>query len=205
MVSEMFIRDRNSDPEPARRLRNSDPEPARRLRKAEGLSRNRLPALLALALGVAAGFGIWQLTSTHRVLEDSQGTISVEVPKEWTTAVETDEWTPPESDVSYAALSAGTATGWNTNADPGHGVFAGILPAQGLPTSVPQHPECAVERPSVDNEESITVVFTDCADDAVTIEHVVQVADNRLLWVQVRAPERGTASEVLDSVAVAGP
>jgi len=38
----------------------------------------------------------------------------------------------------------------------------------------------------------------------VTVERVVQVAANRLLWVQVRSADQATANRVLDSVAVHG-
>jgi hypothetical protein len=36
------------------------------------------------------------------------------------------------------------------------------------------------------------------------VERVVQVASNRLLWVQVRSADRATASQVLDSVETHG-
>jgi hypothetical protein len=48
----------------------------------------------------------------------------------------------------------------------------------------------------------MTVYFTDCP--FVTVERVVQVAANRLLWVQVRADRRSTAVAVLDSVTTHG-
>jgi eukaryotic-like serine/threonine-protein kinase len=47
------------------------------------------------------------------------------------------------------------------------------------------------------------VYFDDCAGMTV-VERVVRVADNRLLWVQVRASSRGTAVSVLDSVTTSG-
>ena len=34
----------------------------------------------------------------------------------------------------------------------------------------------------------------------MTVERVIQVADNRLLWVQVRSEDGATANSVLDSV-----
>jgi hypothetical protein len=53
-----------------------------------------------------------------------------------------------------------------------------------------------------DGDRSKTVYYTDCPH--VTVERVVQVAANRLLWVQVRAGTRSTAVAVLDSVVTHG-
>ena len=38
----------------------------------------------------------------------------------------------------------------------------------------------------------------------MTVERVVQVAGNRLLWVQVRSLDRAAANRVLDSVETSG-
>ena len=46
-------------------------------------------------------------------------------------------------------------------------------------------------------------MYTGCRG-GVTIERVVQVATNRLLWVQVRSADRATANDVLESVATNG-
>ncbi len=83
----------------------------------------------------------------------------------------------------------------------------GILPGVRLPTHVPQHPECASAEDPIDDDRdgdrSVTVYFDDC-DGMTVVERVVRVADNRLLWVQVRAVSRGTAVAVLDSVTTSG-
>jgi hypothetical protein len=54
----------------------------------------------------------------------------------------------------------------------------------------------------------MTVLFTGCAldgrGDGVTVERVVHATANQLLWVQVRAEDRGTANRVLDSVDLHG-
>ena len=54
----------------------------------------------------------------------------------------------------------------------------------------------------------MTVPFTGCPlagrDDGVTVERVEQATANQLLWVQVRAGDRDTASRVLDSVDLSG-
>ena len=51
---------------------------------------------------------------------------------------------------------------------------------------------------------SVTVVYRNCPGGLVTMERVVKVADNRLLWVQVRSEEGATANSVLDSVTTHG-
>jgi hypothetical protein len=38
----------------------------------------------------------------------------------------------------------------------------------------------------------------------VTVERVERLADNQLLWVQVRSNDPGTANRVLDSVEIFG-
>jgi hypothetical protein len=54
-----------------------------------------------------------------------------------------------------------------------------------------------------DEGPSVTVVHTDCPG-GVTVERVVQVSANRLLWVQIRSADRATANRVLDSVGTSG-
>ena len=108
------------------------------------------------------------------------------------------------SATTYPALSIGSSADWETTG--GEGVFVGVLPGSKLPRTAPGHPECGPPEDTIDDERdgdrSMTVYFTDCP--SVTIERVVQVAANRLLWVQVRAATRGTAVAVLDSVTTAG-
>ena len=48
-----------------------------------------------------------------------------------------------------------------------------------------------------------TVVMTGCPG-GVTVERVVQVTSDTLLWIQVRSPDRATANRVLDSVETHG-
>ena len=49
----------------------------------------------------------------------------------------------------------------------------------------------------------MTVVYTGCPG-GYTVERVVQVTENRLLWVQVRSGDRATANTVLDGVTTHG-
>jgi serine/threonine protein kinase len=172
-------------------------------------SRNHvLAGTVAVVVGLIGGYVAHQLIVTDRTIHDASRTISVTVPEEWTRAVDTEQWVPPDAEADQASISAGTAAGWNLNSDPGQGVFLGVLPGEALPTIVPQHPECEVARPAVndrrDGDSYMTVEFTGCDHGGITVERVVQVTANRLLWVQVRAADRATANDVLDSVELSG-
>ncbi|MDN4160899.1 serine/threonine-protein kinase [Nocardioides abyssi] len=176
-----------------------------------GSSRGRWTLAAALTAGalVAGGVGgyVWQADRGEDVrLTDDQGSLSVRVPHGWERAVATDGWLPPTSDASYPALSVGTRADWNEPATSAEGVFLGLFPGTELPTTLPQHPECDTAQEPVtetSGDPSRTVVHTGCPD-GVTVERVVQVADNRLLWVQVRSDDRATANRVLDSVETHG-
>ena len=80
-------------------------------------------------------------------------------------------------------------------------------PESELPSTMPGHPECR-DTPdayddTIDGNPSRTVVHTRCPG-GVTVERVELVADNRLLWVQVRSADRATANAVLDDVETHG-
>ncbi len=160
-----------------------------------------------LVAGLFAGYLAHELVVTERTIVDSERALSVTVPADWTRAVDTEQWVPPDSDFEQSAISAGTGVGWNENESPGEGVFLGVLPGE-MPETVPNHPECEVARPAVndlrDGDSYMTVEFTGCADGGITVERVIQVTSNRLLWVQVRAADLATANEVLDSVEPSG-
>jgi hypothetical protein len=130
------------------------------------------------------------------------------VPEAWTAQVDPEQWTPPDSQQEQPSIAAGARARWNTHADPAEGVFVGILEGEKLPTRVPQHPACETARKPVfderDGDRSMTVFFNGCPGVDYTVERVVQVNENQLLWVQVRSADRATANRVLDSVAVFG-
>ncbi len=167
----------------------------------------------ALMIGLLGGFALEQSTTTHQQLVDSEGRIGVTVTDRWTAAVDDERWVPPDSEVDYPSLSAGSGVGWNEDEDPGHGVFAGLMRGDDLPTRMPQHPECdGPPREPIDHEidgdDALTATFTGCAlagrEDGVTVERVVHATANQLLWVQVRAGDLLTANRVLDSVELFG-
>ena len=57
---------------------------------------------------------------------------------------------------------------------------------------------------SQDGDDSTTVVHSDCPGGGVTVERVVLVTANTLMWVQVRSDDRATANRVLDGVETHG-
>ena len=182
--------------------------PRRGRRRALGV----LVGLVVLAAGAAAGYLVEQRTGLEATVSDAQGNLSVTVPGDWDRAVAADGWTPPddsdpESAAVYPALSVGTSRDWTATGTAGEGVFLGILPGTKLPAQVPRHPECdEAQEPvedTVDGNASVTVVYGSCPG-GVTVERVVQVAENRLLWVQVRSADRATANSVLDAVQTHG-
>ncbi|WP_162794528.1 serine/threonine-protein kinase [Nocardioides houyundeii] len=162
-------------------------------------------AVAALALGVGGGWAVGELTrsETRRV---DEGTVSVEVPRAWTASVQDAGWTPPGSERDFPALALGTGADWR---EAGYGVFVGLLPGSDLPAAVPGHAECSEQgRPVPErrgDDELLTVVHRGCPGAAsVVVERVVQVAADRLLWVQVRSADRATAEQVLASVELDG-
>lgn len=181
--------------------------PASRGGSPGGSSRRRWAwvgaAVGALLVGTATGWVVEDRVAGDPSLTDDSGTITVSLPESWTSEVERDGWMPPDQDLDFPAISAGTGPDWRTA---GEGVFVGLLSGRALPRQVPQHPECADQRPAVGDEEdgeaSITVVFTDCP--GVTVERVVDVSDDQLLWVQIRSEDRATASRVLDRIELHG-
>jgi hypothetical protein len=162
-----------------------------------------LVGALALAVGAGAGLAAALLGGGGDVrLSDETGSVSVTVPDDWDRAVADDGWAPPNApEAHYPALSVGGAADWNDVGSGAEGVFLGLFPGDDLPSQLPRHPECEASDEAVGDasgDPSTTVVSTDCP--GVVVERVVQVASNRLLWVQVRSADRATASQVLDSV-----
>ena len=166
-----------------------------------------LVGVAALGAGAVVGYAYEQGSETSATLTDADGNLSVTVPKAWERTVASDGWTPPNDKGDFPALSVGTSADWVATDSAAQGVFVGLMPGTELPQQVPQHPECAsVAEPvqdSVNGDPSVTVVYSSCPG-GVTVERVVQVAANRLLWVQVRSASRATANAVLDSVATSG-
>jgi hypothetical protein len=182
------------------------PEPARPRRTR----RSRLVGLAAAVLVVAAagiaGYAAAGDGPATATVSDEDGALTVTVPTAWDRAVSDDGWQPPHEKTDYPALSVGTEPGWSDDLD-AQGVFVGILPGTDLPPRVPGHPECRAAQDPVDGDgtgrDAITVLYTGC-DDGVLVERVVQLTDNRLLWVQVRSATTATANQVLDSVETHG-
>lgn len=178
--------------------------PAARPRRRRWL----LAGMVALVAGAGAGYGVARLApedSAWADVSDETGSLSVSIPSGWNRAA-VDGWVPPTEKRDYPALSVGTSSGWASDPD-GQGVFLGILAGTELPDQMPQHPECGQPRDpvtdSTDDGDVITVLYPDCGD-GVTVERAVLVADNQLLWVQVRSHDTATANRVLDNVETHG-
>jgi len=197
-------------PAPVSSLAPGEPTDPPRPRRGRRRALAVVVGLAALGAGAAAGYVAEQRTGQDATLSDDSGNLSVTVPVGWDRAVATDGWTPPlgaDAKARFPALSAGTSRGWSAADASGQGVFLGLLPGTALPQQVPRHPECSgADEPvddTVDGNASITVLYSGCPG-GVTVERVVQVAGNRLLWVQVRSEDRATANEVLDGVQTHG-
>jgi eukaryotic-like serine/threonine-protein kinase len=180
--------------------------PRRRGRRAAVLA---LVGVAALALGGGAGYAVQRATApTDRTVTDAYDTLSVTVPQGWDREA-TDGWLPPnaEDGPRLSAVSAGTRADWSGSED-GQGVFAGLLTSTELPEELPAHPECGstgrTVQDSQDGEDSLTAVYSDCPGGTVVAERTVLVTANTLLWVQVRADDRATLNDVLESVRTRG-
>ncbi|CAN5194363.1 serine/threonine-protein kinase [soil metagenome] len=163
--------------------------------------------LVVLAAAALAGYTYEQRGDLTATVSDRTGTLSVTVPGDWGKALAPKGWRAPNGGGEFPALSVGTSRRWTDVSTAGQGVFLGILPGTELPDQVPQHPECDRAQDPVDstydNDPTRTVLYTGCPG-GVTVERVIQVAANRLLWVQVRSAERATANTVLDDVETHG-
>ena len=165
-------------------------------------------AVLALLTGTGAGWALERTGPSERTVEDVTGAVFVTVPESWTKQVDPEQWVPFEDRPEQASLAAGTRSGWNSEDEPGEGVFVGILPGDKLPSRVPGHPACQVQRgPYFDEKEGddiMTVFFSGCPGVDFTVERIVRVNQDQLLWIQIRADDSPTARRVLDSVRASG-
>jgi len=198
-----------SDPEVTQAGGRPSPLPAEGSLDDPVLPRRALPvgvALLALVAGAVGGWFGFRALDREVTVSDERDVISVTVPDDWDDSVAGEPWVPPDSEESFPALSVGTAGRW-ADSGRGEGVFAGIMPGDGLPDQLPGHPDCAdAEEPVEDTfggDPARTAWFTGCPG-GVIVERVVQVATNRVLWVQVRGDDRSTATDVLESVETRG-
>lgn len=161
-------------------------------------------AVIALTAGTGAGWALERTAASERTVEDSEGTLAVTVPEAWTAQVDPEQWQPFEGRAEQASLAAGTRAGWNSDDEPGEGVFLGILPGEKLPSQVPGHPACQVQRGPYFDDDAMTVYFSECPGVDTTVERVIQVNQNQLLWVQIRSEDQRVARRVLDSVETFG-
>ncbi|WP_395691194.1 serine/threonine-protein kinase [Nocardioides sp.] len=184
----------------------ADPVPPRRRRGR--LVAGVLAGVVALAVGLGGGYAVQQRQVHDATVADDSGTLFVTVPHDWAAAAAPAGWTAPTDDGGrFPALSVGTSADWTDVQSADQGVFVAILPGTELPDRMPRHPECAeADEPvdgTVEGHDARTVLYTGCPG-GVTVERVVQLAANRLLWVQIRSAHSATANAVLDDVETRG-
>jgi hypothetical protein len=166
-------------------------------------------AVLALLLGTGAGWALERTGTSESTVEDVEGLIEVTVPDAWTAQVDPEHWSPVEGRPEQPSLAAGTRSGWNSDDDPDEGVFVGILPGDKLPSRVPGHAACPVQRgpyfdENSEGDEMMTVFFSGCPGVDWMVERIIRVNHNQLLWVQIRSHERRVATRVMESVEALG-
>lgn len=188
--------------DPSQALPEPTPPPRRR-----GLRSVAAVGVLALLVGAGAGYLASRAGRGDVSLSDESGSLSVTVPADWDRVVFRGGWRPPNGDADFPALSVGMDDGWTRAGSTSSGVFVALLPGSAIPGQLPQHPECSTLAPAVadtlQGHASMTVVHSDCPG-GVTVERVVQVSADQLLWVQVRSANRASVNEVLDHVEIHG-
>ena len=180
-----------------------------RRRRGRAVLVGAVVGVVALALGIAGGYAVERSqTPDERTVDDAEGTLTVTVPADWDRADADQGWRPPNADVGRLPRPVG-----------GHGqhLVGGRLDrARGLPRAAARRRDPGAAAPArrvrerrfdrcatPDGDASTTVVMTGCPG-GVTVERVVQVTSDTLLWIQVRSPDRATANRVLDSVETHG-
>ena len=162
-------------------------------------------AVVALAAGAGGGVLLQRGQDPDVVLADATGSLSVTVPRSWSRAVDDAQWTPPQQEGTYPAISAGTSDDWES-ATEGEGLFVGVLGFEDMPEQLPGHPDCEETLDPVTDvagtDPVLQQVSTGCP--GVIVERVRQVATNRYLWMQVRSADRATAYSVLEDVSAPG-
>jgi eukaryotic-like serine/threonine-protein kinase len=166
-------------------------------------------AVLALVTGTGAGWALERTGTSESTVEDVEGLLEVKVPDAWTVQVDPEHWSPVEGRAEQPSLAAGTRSGWNSGDDPDEGVFVGILPGDKLPSRVPGHAACPVQRgpyfdENRDGDEMMTAYFSGCPGVDQMVERIIRVNQNQLLWVQIRSHEGRVARRVLESVDAIG-
>ncbi|WP_109509544.1 serine/threonine-protein kinase [Nocardioides speluncae] len=160
-----------------------------------GVRAKVLIAVAAVAVVAAAAGGGYlgerQVERTE-VLRDADGVLSVTVPEDWAKEVSREGWTPPGADRPYPALSI---------EGDDRALFVGLVPADQLPEKLPGHPECETTRATrtgfTSQGTALTATYEECP--GVVVERVVEVTNDRLLWVQVRAADRDAAMDIVES------
>jgi serine/threonine protein kinase len=154
-------------------------------------------ALLAAVLGAGGGYLAQRYLADSEMVSVGDTYLSVMVPRSWTKHVSDQAWQPPGT---KATLDAVRATADITSSAPG--VFAGVMPGDGI-VDIPPHSECGlrgeIDTTNVNGSPAATRIEGECVNKTYLLERVVQVEKGKLLWIQVRAKDRGTAFDVANA------
>ena len=148
-------------------------------------------------------------TRATTTVSDDSGSLSVTVPADWHGVGRPRGLATTQRAEPVRRPLGRHDRGLGRDALRAEGVFLGILPGTELPDAGARSTPSADGRSSrsptrASWRSSVTVVYTGCPGGDLTVERVIQVADNRLLWVQVRSEDGATANSVLDSVSTHG-
>ena len=158
-------------------------------------------AVLAALLGAAGGYAGWQYGLTRQWVHasDSSKALSVELPRGWADDLTGGGWRPAGASSQLPALLVSEDNpGWSAAGSKVSGVFAGVLPNDKLPSSLPAPAGCQTTSTSRSGT-SVSAEFGNCPDGMTTYERVVLLG-GRAIRLQVRSADRDQAIRVLDSV-----
>jgi hypothetical protein len=169
-------------------------------------------AVLALAIGGGAGFGVERyLLPLHDVTATGNG-FSVEVPRDWAGVVAKSTWRPPGNTDDRPALRVSEDENWTLPDQVTPGVFVGLLDRDGDPRKRfldPKQYNCGtpgtIEETKVDGKTVLEQISTGCGPGAtILLQRVVDTGTVDLMFVQVQGPDRDKVVDVANSIAYRG-
>ena len=181
--------------EPGERGEPGGPAKRRRTRAAV------LIALAAAVLGAGGAYAGVRIGTDRQWIRvtDSDGKISVEVPRSWARQVAGRGWTPPGATTTAPGLLLSDDNArWAETGSGVRGVFAGVLGGPKLPATIPAPQGCdpATTRTETD---MVSAVFT--CGDLVTDERIVLIQGTAVrIQVRSRPSDKDQVSRILDSL-----
>lgn len=164
-------------------------------------------AVLAALLGGAGGYAGQRYLAADQLVSVGSGVVKVKVPRGWASMVSEADWLPPGSaGTQPAVLVTAEGNSWTDMRSSEPGVFAGLMPGSAGPPELAKYEGCSgasevATEPQGDGLGRWTLVSLDCGrEGAVVLQRVVDTADRKRLWIQVRADDQSRARQVADSV-----